>query len=276
MSLLEVSPRRPLLRYHGGKWRIAPWIISYFPPHETYVEPFGGGGSVLIRKERCKLEVYNDRDGEIVNLFRVVRDQGPELLRKVGLTPFAKDEFELSYHSSEDPVEQARRTLVRAGMGFGSTGPSSGIKTGFRKSAKRRGTHAANDWDGQPDNLQRILNRFRGIIIENQDALKGNFMPYYDAPETLFYVDPPYVNSTRVWRGGKDAYKHELTDHDHRQLAWALRKLRGKVIVSGYPSPLYDELFAGWTKATKEALADKAAKRTECLWMNFNPKEIAT
>src|SRR5690606_6837914 len=97
---------RPIIRYHGGKWRIAPWIISHFPEHRVYVEPFGGGGSVLLRKPRSYAEVYNDLDGEIVNLFRVARDCGDELIRSVELTPFARDEFMLAYEETEDPIEQ--------------------------------------------------------------------------------------------------------------------------------------------------------------------------
>src|ERR1019366_6851067 len=102
------DPRRPIVRYHGGKWMLAPWIISHFPPHQIYVEPFGGGGSVLLRKSRCFAEIYNDLDGEIVNVFRVARDHGPELLRRMELTPFSRVEFFDSYEPTEDPIEQAR------------------------------------------------------------------------------------------------------------------------------------------------------------------------
>jgi len=112
----DVAPTRPVLRYHGGKWRLASWIISHFPPHRVYVEPFGGAASVLLRKPRSYAEVYNDMDGEIVNVFRVLRDpaRARELERVLRLTPFAREEFELSYIRDEDPIEQARRTIVRA------------------------------------------------------------------------------------------------------------------------------------------------------------------
>ena len=103
---------RPLVRYHGGKWMLAPWIIAHFPPHRTYVEPFGGGGSVLLRKTRSYAEVYNDLGGEIVNLFRVARARGEELARLVELTPFARAEFAESYEPAEDELEEARRLIA--------------------------------------------------------------------------------------------------------------------------------------------------------------------
>jgi DNA adenine methylase len=110
----------PLIRYHGAKWRLAPWIISHFPKHRIYVEPFGGSGSVLLRKKQSEIEVYNDLDGEIVNLFRVARDNGEELSRLVYLTPYSREEFVKSFEPSDDPIEQARRTVVRSFQGFGS------------------------------------------------------------------------------------------------------------------------------------------------------------
>lgn len=256
---------RPLLRYHGGKWRLAPWIISHMPSHRVYVEPFGGGGSVLIRKPRSYAEVYNDLDGEIVNLFRVVRDHGPELVRRVALTPFARDEFEDSYQPTGDVVEQARRTMVRCGMGFGSSAMNTDNKTGFRGSATRSGTHPGLDWRNQPENLECVIERLRGVIIENRSALE--VMRYHDAPTTLHYVDPPYVHESRKWKGGKEAYRHEMTDDDHRCLAECLNGLCGMVILSGYHSALYEELFSGWSCVERRAFADKASVRTECLWL---------
>ncbi len=113
-------PTRPIVRYHGGKWMLAQWIIAQFPAHRVYVEPFGGGGSVLLRKPRSYAEIYNDLDGEIVNLFLMARDHGEELRRALELTPFARVEFMESYEPSENPIEQARRTVARSFMGFGS------------------------------------------------------------------------------------------------------------------------------------------------------------
>jgi DNA adenine methylase len=253
--------KRPILRYHGGKWRIAPWIISFFPPHRIYVELFGGGGSVLLRKPRVYSDVYNDLDYEIVNLFRVLRDRGDELLRLLYLTPFSREEFILAYESSDDPLEQARRTVARSFMGFGGAAATAGPKTGFR-ACSRLGTTPAYNWAHYPDALKNIIERLRGVVIENRPAL--DVIPQQDTDKTLFYADPPYLPSVRD--PGTD-YRHEMTEDDHIKLARVLRQVKGMVIVSGYYSDLYDELYKGWTRREKAAYADGSRPRTEVLWM---------
>lgn len=265
---------RPLVRYHGGKWKLAPWIISHFPEHRVYVEPYGGGGSVLIRKPRSYAEVYNDLDGEMVNLFCVVRDRGDELRRALELTPFARTEFELSYSDSEDPIEQARRTVTRAYMGFGSAGICKET-TGFRANSNRSGTTPAHDWRNYPDHLPALIERLRGVVVENRDAL--DLMAQHDGPDTLHYCDPPYVHSTRSEkvRGTvtRKAYKFEMTDAHHRQFAEVVRALRGTVVVSGYRCDLYDELFEGWARIDQMAHADGARDRVECLWLSAETRQ---
>lgn len=263
------GPHRPVVRYHGGKWKLAPWILAHLPPHRVYVEPFGGGASVLLRKARSYGEVYNDRCGEIVNLFRVLRDseQAAELERLLRLTPFARDEFNESYEPVEDPVEQARRTVVRSYMGFGSAA-ASGHQTGFRANSNRSGTTPAHDWANYPDRLNAFTARLRGVVIENKDA--EAVMRQHDSAETLHYVDPPYPLATRTLKGHYDsAYRFELTDGDHVNLAEVLHGLVGMVVVSGYACDLYDsELFPTWRRVEGEALADGARPRTEVLWLN--------
>src|SRR5947207_30368 len=128
---------RPMLRYHGGKWMLAPWIISHFPNHRVYVEPFGGAASVLLQKSRCYAEVYNDLDSEIVNLFTIVRERGPELASALELTPFARDEYKHSFEIHPDPLEQARRTVIRSYCGFGSNSLCRSVKSGFRSNSNR-------------------------------------------------------------------------------------------------------------------------------------------
>jgi len=257
--------RRPSLRYHGGKWLLAEWIISHFPKHRCYVEPFGGAASVLLQKERSYAEVYNDLDNELVNLFRVVRNDGGRLKELLHLTPFSRTEFMQSYEPSEDHVEQARRTVVRSFLGFGSN--SHNQSTGFRANSNRSGTTPARDWKNFPDALPWMIERFRGVVIENRDAVK--VMQAHDTPETLHYVDPPYVPETRD-KGGD--YRHEMTTDDHRVLAQALNELQGAVVLSGYPCALYEELFSGWRRVERKALADGARERVEVLWMRNVPQ----
>lgn len=184
---MNCAPQRPLLRYHGGKWRLAPWIVSHFPKHRTYVEPFGGGASVLLRKARSYAEVYNELDGEIVNVFRVTRDQGEQLQRALELTPFAREEFDLSYQPTDDPIEQARRTIVRSFQGFGSASIT-GEVSGFRSNSNRSYTTPAHDWRNYPDKLVALIERMRGVVIENRDAVRC--MQHHDSDDTLHYVDP--------------------------------------------------------------------------------------
>ncbi len=261
--------RRPLIRYHGGKWKLAPWIIEHMPPHHTYVEPFGGGGSVLLRRDRTYAEVYNDLDGEVVNLFRMARDRGAELRQALELTPFAREEFDASYQPAEEPLERARRMVVRAFQGFGSAA-ACGEKSGFRASSNKSGTSSAADWRTYPAALEAITARLQGVVIENRDARL--VIAHHDRPDTLHYVDPPYVHSTRSLKvrhnDHRKSYKHELTDEQHAELAVFLRGLRGMVMVSGYPCSLYDELFGDWQCIERAAFADGARPRTEALWLN--------
>ena len=266
-----MTPTRPVLRYHGGKWMLAPWIISHFPAHRVYVEPFGGGGSVLLRKDRSYGEVYNDLDGEIVNLFAVLRDDGKAaaLRRGCELTPFARDEYRASFEECDDPIEMARRTVVRSMMGFGSNSLNRAIKSGFRSNSNRSGTTPAHDWVNWPDQIEAFTERLRGVVIENKPA--DSVIRTHDGPDTLIYADPPYVHDTRmtVNQHGAHGYKHEMSDADHRALAEVLRGARGMVVLSGYACDLYDrELFADWRRIERPALADGARPRTEVLWLN--------
>lgn len=259
--------RRPIARYHGGKWRLAPWILRHLPQHRVYVEPFGGGGSVLLQKPRSHAEVYNDLDGEIVNLFRVARDHGEALALLCELTPFSRDEFAAAYQPADNPIEQARRTVVRAFMGFGSAGVS-GQATGFRANSNLSYTTPAHDWMNYPEALRAAVQRLRGVVIENRDAI--DVMRAHDSAQTVHYVDPPYVHSTRALRTRSPAYRHEMTDADHERLADALHALAGPVVLSGYRCGLYDRLFAGWQRVDRVALADGARDRVESLWLSPN------
>ncbi len=266
-------PTRPVLRYHGGKWLLADWIIGQFPPHRIYVEPFGGAASVLLQKPRVYSEVYNDLDGEVVNLFRVLRESetARRLQEAVRLTPFAREEFLAAYEPADDPVERARRIVVRGFMGFGSASANRDHKTGFRAQASRSGTTPARDWLNWPEAVPAIVERLRGVTIESRPATE--VIRQQDHPDALFYVDPPYPFSTRALpRGAVQpfCYRHEMSDDDHRALAEVLRSVRGAVVLSGYPCDLYDaELYPDWRRVDRPAMADGARDRTEVLW--FSP-----
>lgn len=268
--------RRPVMRYLGGKWRLAPWIVSHFPAHRVYLEPFGGAGSVLLRKPRPPLgggECYNDLDGSVVNLFRVLRDpvQADELARRVSLTPFAREEYDLAFRPSRCGIERARRLIVRSYMGHGSSSAVATRQTGFRASMiNRKGALPANEWPGLPSALLAVCDRLQGVLIEQRPALA--LIDRYDTPDTLVYLDPPYMPSTRSMkrRGGQafHAYAHEMTEDDHAQLLYRARFFNGMVAISGYASELYDAMLSDWARHEFQTHADGALKRTEILWLN--------
>lgn len=267
-----ISPPRPILRWHGGKWLLAPWIISHFPPHRCYVEPYGGAWSVGFRKPRAEAEVWNDLDDELVNLFAVMRDpaKGSALVSALRLTPFARREFFAAYEMSTDAVERARRLIIRSFMGHGSDGASGQYRTGFRANSNRSGSTPAVDWVNLPDSLELAIARAMGVVLESRPALQ--VMSTHDDVDTLHFVDPPYLHETRsrahrrADNGG--VYRHELNDADHTDLLRDLRDLRGMVVLCGYPSKLYDDALADWRRVERPALADGALPRTEVLWIN--------
>lgn len=270
------APTRPVLRWHGGKWKLAPQILPWFPPHRVYVEPYGGAASMLLRKGRAYAEVYNDLDDDVVNLFQILRDReaAEELKRRLELTPFARAEFESAWQPGAEPIEAARFLIIRSFMGFGSNahnamGPGH-KKTGFRANSSRSGTIPAEDWRNYPDALDAIVTRLEGVVIERRPAIA--VMAAHDAPATLHYVDPPYITSTRSPANKYDLkhrmYRHEMTDDDHIELVAFLKTLAGMVVLSGYPSPLYDEALTGWKRVEIAAYADGARPRTEVLWIN--------
>lgn len=270
------APTRPAARWYGGKWRVAPKIIALFPPHQTYVEPYGGAASVLLRKERSHGEVYNDLDDDVVNLFKVLRNplDAARLLDQVALTPFSRTEFKACYEASDDPVERARRLLIRSFMGFGSNAhasPAGGHRsTGFRADSSRSGTTPARDWRNYPDALVAIVERLQGVVIECKPAI--DVMRQHDRPDTLHYVDPPYLPHLRSPGNHYDQkyrmYRHELTVEDHGTLLDFLAGLKGMVALSGYASVMYDEALPGWKRVEIAAFADGARKRTEIVWLN--------
>lgn len=257
---------RPILRYHGGKWKLAPWIISNFPEHRVYTEAYGGAASVLLRKPRSYGEVYNDLDGEIVNLFRIVRERGEELIQLLRLTPFSRADYKQSFDVSDDSLEQARRTVIRSFMGFGSNALCRSIQSGFRSNSNRLGTTPAHDWKNFPDSLKFVIERLQGVVIENRDAL--GLLRQHDSSETLHYCDPPYVHGTRSAKvHGHHGYTYEMTDEQHQEMISALCELKGAVVLSGYANDIYGPRLWSWRRVEIPALADGARKRTEILWI---------
>lgn len=272
MASQPEKPHRPLLRYHGGKWMIGRWIISHFPEHRIYVEPYCGAASVFMQKPRSFMEVINDLDDEIVNLFQVLRDsrKAKRLIELLELTPWARTEFWNCYEATASPVEKARRMVARSFMAFGTTGRRKN-RTGFRGKAERQNNTGINDWHNYPKSLAVVVKRLQGVCVENRPALE--ILSQQDDDETLFYLDPTYPFDTRTairYPSRNDrAYAHEMTDDDHRELAKALHSIKGMAIISGYRCDLYDkELYSDWESFEKKTFADGGKKRTEVIWIN--------
>ena len=261
---------RPALRYFGGKSRIAPWIISHFPPHTTYVELFGGAASVLLNKPRSTIEVYNDLNSRVVSFFRVLRTQPHELLRLLQLTPYSREEYQLAQVVSPDPLEDARRLVIISGQGNRGAGCIDAGGWRWMKNDSRIRT-PAHDWI-RMDHLLSIAERMQQVQIEHDDA--AAVARRYDSPHALFYVDPPYLPETRNIRWTGDNYTHDMTAAQHEELSQVLHSLQGYVVLSGYHHPLYDHLYHDWTirqhSVTLHARRSHGKKATEVLWLSPN------
>lgn len=270
--------RRPVLRWHGGKWKLAPWIIQHFPKHRIYVEPYGGAASVLMRKPRSYAEVYNDLDDGIVNLMKVLRDEknATRLRELLFLTPFSRTEWKAAYKKTKDPVELARQLVIISYMGFGSNAHNR-YPTGFRANSNRSGTTPAVDWKNFPDAIPAMVDRLRGVVIENRDALE--VMKAHDGEDTLHYVDPPYVHETRDMMknsGKRRGYTFEMDDGDHENMLDFLLDLEGMVVLSGYANPIYEKALTGWKCVECKTHADGGLDRVECLWLNPRAQTVPT
>lgn len=256
----------PILRYHGGKWRLAPWILERLPAHRVYLEPYCGAASLLLRKERCDIEIINDLNGRLVNLFRVIRERPQELAEMLALSPYSESEYQAAREVAADSLEDARRMLILGWQGHGSTACAGGRLSGWRRGVRQRGPHSANQWARLPDSVHEFAQRLAGVFIEQRPALE--LIDYWGSEEgALIYCDPPYLPITRGPGEGTRGYAFEMTEDDHIALAKALHASPAAAAISHYPCDLYSELYSDWECHSREALADGAAARIECLWV---------
>jgi DNA adenine methylase len=260
---------RPPVKWHGGKRYLAQRIIAYFPPHRTYLEPFGGAASLLLNKPPAPVEVYNDLDQRITRVFRVLRDHGDEFRRLLTLTPYSETEFKLATEPAGSELEQARRDFVLWRMSLGGRGDS----FSFTLHRIRRGM--ADVVSGYlstiDEQLPAIMERLRWVEIVCRPAVE--VIRTWDSPDTLVYCDPPYVHETRH-EGSREVYGVEMSARDHRELAAALNSCKAKVVLSGYPSALYQELYASWRVvsfdiANHAAGGKKKTRKQETIWLNW-------
>jgi DNA adenine methylase len=263
-----MAPRltRPALRFLGGKWRLASWIIECFPPHTTYVEPFAGAASVFLRKPPSTIEIINDLDEQIVNFFEVLRSRPDELIRAIKSTPYSRKVWEQAYQipAGADALERALALYIRCAQSFD---PSSALSykslSWRRQKTNNRGKSVINGWR-EVDHLYAVAERLKQAQIECRPAT--DLIRELDGEDVLFYVDPPYVPSTRAVHDTE--YRHELTEGDHAALLELLKSLRGMVVLSGYPNALYDEVLCDWWRREQTTTTNGHGRAVEVLWVN--------
>lgn len=262
---------RPALRYFGGKFRLASWIISHFPPHTCYVEACSGAASVLLQKPPSTFEVLNDADANICTFFRVLRERPDDLRRVINLTPYSRAEHRLSCEPVpvtwegglvDRDLEQARRVFVRCWQAYAARLDS---KPGWRfeTGPRRKSLNEFRDID----RLAHIAARLLSVQIEEGDA--RDVIARYDTPETLHFVDPPYLPEVRNKSNAQRGYRCEMAVEEHIALAGLLTRIRGMAVVCGYPSALYDSLYQGWECVQTRSQTLRGGKlATECLWLS--------
>jgi DNA adenine methylase len=257
---------RTLLRYPGSKQRIAPWIIENMHPHHSYLEPYFGGGAILMNKEPSRIETINDLDDDVVNLFRIIQNSGTreELIQQIVFTPYARSEYDNAFPDNSDglsDVERARNYLIRSGMGYGfRLCDNVGWK---RDVAAREAAYAVRYWNDLPEVITGVAQRLKMVQIEHKPAVE--LIKAFNHENVLIYADPPYVMSTRT----RKQYRHEMTDQDHVELLETLLQHKGYVMLSGYESDLYNEYLHNWRRISTPARAENSLPRTEALWMNY-------
>ncbi len=255
--------------YYGAKSSLAEWITSFFPKHKTYVEVFGGSGIILIRKEPVPIEVYNDIDNMLSDLFKVLRDESTtEFLRDLcEMTPYSRIEFNESRELSDETLENARRAMVRFNMSYAGNGRT--FSTTVQETVLSMPSQVRR-WQKRIEALIPAHERLQRIIVENEDFRQ--LIPRYDTPDTLFYLDPPYHMSTR---DGKNRYIHEFRNKDHEDLVDILKSIQGGAVVSGYNCQEYARLESnGYIRHDKESIIRASSvntKRIESIWVKQPP-----
>lgn len=252
-----------VLKYPGAKNRVAGWICEHIPRHEVYLEPYFGSGAVFFNKVPANLETINDLDDNVVNYFKVVRDNWEELSDLLNMTPYSREEYYRAFEVLPDDseVERARKFAVRCWQGFGC---SNLYRNGFRSSHRQGSPRTTKEWREIPERLHAAMERLKNAQIERLPAVE--LIRRYNHESVFIYADPPYLHGTRK----NYLYTHEMTDEDHAELLAALKKHPGKVMISGYDNSFYNGILEGWRKISKKTQAEGGIPRIETLWMNYD------
>lgn len=257
---------KAIIKYPGSKWGLAKWIISFFPEHHSYLEPFFGSGAVLFNKPHSHIETVNDLDGAVVNLFTCIQTDPERLARLIYYTPYSRQVYNSAFDAEipADPFQWAAQFYIKLNQGHGFR--TNGQKVGWKNDVQgRERAYAAADWVKLPERILQVAERLRGVQIENMDAVE--LIGRFNYKNVLIYCDPPYVLQTR---NGKQ-YRCEMDDGQHERLLDVLEAHRGPVLLSGYDSPLYSRRLQGWKRAEAVSYSQVGSKKKEVLWMNFEP-----
>ena len=253
-----------LLKYPGAKWRLAPWIISHFPKHHSYLEPFFGSGAVLFNKQKSNIETVNDLDDDVINFFECIRCDPERLARELYFIPYARKVYDQAYEETDDPFEKARNFCIRLNQGHGFR--TTGEKVGWKNDVNgRERAYAVSDWNILPSKIMKAAERLKEVQIEHSDAVK--LIKRFQGQNVLIYCDPPYLLGTRR----KGLYKHEMTDGQHEELLKALIKSKAKICLSAYDNEMYNDMLRGWVTDEKSTIAQMGLHRTEKIYMNYDP-----
>lgn len=263
---------RAVFRYPGSKWSISEWIISHFPEgyeKMVYLEPFLGSGAVFFNKRPSAVETINDLDSDVVNLFQILRERPEDLKRVLELTPYSREEHDKSFEPCEDPLEKARRFMVKTTQSIGAKLGHG--KCGWRNHKQMKIGGTACKWAGITETINEAAFRLRGsatnlVQIEKMDALL--LIKRYNTPDALIYIDPPYVRSSR--KSGA-LYSHEMTDEDQKRLLEIIVSSKAKIIISGYDNAMYNEILKGWKTDTTMSQTTSTEMAYEKIWMNYDP-----
>lgn len=255
---------KQVLKYPGSKWRIAGDIVDRIPEHHTYLEPFFGSGAVFFSKEPSKIEMINDLDNNVPNLFRCIRDDPEKLASIVAATPYARYEYERAFASNDeqDNFKRAADFLVMCWQGHGFR--TNGYRVGWKNDVHgRESMYALRNWYNLPKIILQTAERLRCVQIDNRPALE--VIKRFNYQNVFMYIDPPYILGTRTAR----QYKYEMTDEDHIELLEVLKESNAMIMISGYESDLYDNMLKGWYKEQFRSNAEYGGNRVETIWMNY-------
>lgn len=257
---------KSVLKYPGSKWSLANKIIDLIPKHHSYVEPYFGSGAIFFNKQPSDIELINDMDDDVVNLFNCIREDSERLARIVMCIPFSRKEYDMQFQTDKnfiDDFDKAARFLVKCWQGHGFR--TNGYKVGWKNDVQgRERMYALWNWYRLPEWIVEIAERLRTVQVENRPAIE--VIKRFDYENVFMYLDPPYVLGTRTAK----QYKCEMTDADHEELINTILQSKAKIMLSGYENDIYNESLSGWKKVSFNAKAEYGLKRIETVWMNYD------